>query len=430
MKQKIKTFSVINLGCRVNLFESTAIIDQLIKANFKYLKNFKKADIVIINTCTVTSRADRKCRNYISKIKKLNKILVVIGCFSQINYDYVKLHADITIGNKFKNQIPELINQYLTSNKKIVKLEKFNLNDKFEQFPIISYCENTRAIIKIQDGCDFMCSYCLIPYARGRQRSLKHEIILNTIKELVAKGFYELVLTGVNTAGYKDGDYLFIDLLKDINKIKGNFRVRISSIEPFQINHQIIDLITSNQKRWVQEFHLCLQAANNQILESMHRKYTIEQFIDLCKYIRSKNNLASITTDYIVGFDNETDANYHDCLKNLKKIKFSYMNIFPYSVRKNTAASFNKNKIDELTKFKRVKEIHSLLLKFSNEYLKQFLNKTVEVWFENSNQKNIQCGHSQYYFMVYVKTTKKLTGNLKKVKITKLINNRPFGQII
>ena len=172
MKTK-KTFSCINLGCRVNLFEITAIIDQMINSGFKYVKDYKKSNICIINTCTVTSRADSKCRNLINRISKLenNEVLVIIGCYSQINYQYINCQGDIILGNKYKNQLPKLICNFYKNHQQIIKVDDLSQERTFEELPVYSFCENTRAVIKIQDGCDFMCSYCLIPFARGRQRS-------------------------------------------------------------------------------------------------------------------------------------------------------------------------------------------------------------------------------------------------------------------
>ena len=431
MKTK-KTFSCINLGCRVNLFEITAITDQMINNGFKYVKDYKKSDICIINTCTVTSRADSKCRNMINRICKLenNEVLVIMGCYSQINYQCINFQGDIILGNKYKNQLPKLINEFYKNHKQIIKVDDLSQERTFEKLPSYSFCENTRAVIKIQDGCDFMCSYCLIPFARGRQRSLDHKKILNTIIDLVNKGFYEIVLTGVNTAGYKDQNYSFYDLLCDIDKLPGNFRIRISSIEPFQISKKIINLVTRNQNRWVQEFHLCLQSANDEILKAMNRKYTVKQFIELCNYIRLKNPLASITTDYIVGYNNETEKIFKDCIDNLKIIDFSYMNIFPYSIRQKTKGSFEKNQVETKTKFIRVKKIQSIADSCTKKYLDRFINKTVNVWFEHSNCKDIQSGHSEFFFKVYVRTKKNLHSQLLKVLITKNENNKLFGKII
>ncbi|ASJ89285.1 MAG: threonylcarbamoyladenosine tRNA methylthiotransferase MtaB [Candidatus Malacoplasma girerdii] len=425
-------FCVINLGCRVNAFEATVITDMMIDSGF-VLTDEKDAEIFIVNTCTVTARADAKVRNTINKINrnKNKQILVIIGCYSQINYQYAALHGEIVLGNKFKNQIPELINQYLKERKPIVKVDNLAKERNFEENPVFSFCENTRAVIKIQDGCDFMCSYCLIPYARGRQRSLAHTKVIDTIKKLVQTGFYEIVLTGVNTAGYKDENgYTFYDLLKDINGLEGKFRVRISSIEPFQINHDIIDLVVNN-KRFVQEFHLCIQNANDEVLKVMNRKYTVKDFIALCDYIRCKNPLMSITTDYIVGYSNETQEFHTNAIENLKQIKFAFMNIFPYSERKNTAASFTKSIVSDTEKFNRTKEITKLANTITHEYLKQFINETVDVYFEYPKNPNVQQGHSQYFFMVYIPHKQSLQHQLHQVKITKVdVDNKVYGELI
>lgn len=431
-----KTFGLINLGCRVNLFESTVIIDQMIKSDFSYVKDYKNADIVIINTCSVTSRADRKSRYFINKICNLKQhpILVVAGCYSQINANQIKeeTNASIIIGNKYKNKIPELIKEYMQNKKQIVLIDNLFKETKMEEFPTFSFCENTRAVIKIQDGCNFMCSYCLIPFSRGRQRSLNHNTILASINELIKANFYEIILTGVNTAGYLDeNNYTFFDLLKDINAIPGKFRVRISSIEPFQISKEIIDLITNNKQRWVQEFHLCLQSANDEILKVMNRKYTVKEFTELCDYIRFKNPLASITTDYIVGYGNETDEIFQDEINNLNKIHFSFMNIFPYSPRPNTAGTRKNIGIDNKIKFARTKQLQKLADEWTNTYLQNFIGKKVEVWFEHSTIKNTQVGHSQYFFKVYVDEANDLHGLRKDVKITKILaDNKVYGEII
>jgi threonylcarbamoyladenosine tRNA methylthiotransferase MtaB len=352
---------------------------------------------------------------------KTTKLIVVCGCFSQASkIDIPKVN--IILGNKYKNEIPKLISQF--KDEKIIKVENLMLEKKFEH-SICDFKENTRAFIKIQDGCNFFCSYCLIPFVRGKQRSLEPQIIISDIKQLVKQGYKEIVLTGVNTAGYKYEKTNFYQLLKLINEISGNFRIRISSLEPFQIDKKIIDLI-SNNKRFCQVFHLCLQSANNKVLESMNRKYSIEKFISLCKYIKSKNKNASITTDYIVGFPNETIEMFNDSLKNLDKICFSDMHIFPYSDREGTAASKIKHIVSDTEKKKRYFIIKNKCETYKNEYLKSFINKTVSVLFEKSDT-SVQAGHSQYFFKVNVISKKKLQNQLLNVKIIKIKNNELIG---
>lgn len=428
----LKTFYIINLGCRVNLYESISIAGQMINCGYKQVKNINNADICIINTCSVTSRADAKSRYFINKannIKQIN-LIIVCGCFSQINYEKIIDKAHIIIGNVYKSNITKLIDEYLKKQQKIIKIIEPNLITKYESFPSYSYDNNTKGFIKIQDGCDYMCSYCLIPFARGRQRSVSPEIVISTIEKLINEGIYEIVLTGVNTAGYKYENCSFYDLLKMINELPGDFRVRISSIEPFQISHEIIDLITSNKKRWVQEFHLCLQSAHNKILLSMNRKYTIEQFYELCKYIRTKNKLASISTDYIVGFNNETIDTFNYSIKWLNKIKFSFMNIFPYSQRTLTlSAKKNENVVDLKTKFIWTKRLQEYANKWTHEYLKKFINKIVTVYFEKSKNNTQPNGYCEYFFKVYVNTKTNLNKKVLPVKIIKLEGNKLYGKI-
>ncbi len=430
MQLRNKKFYTINLGCRSNAYEINCIATELINNQAKKVKDLSKADICIINTCSVTNKADTKSKYFINKVLRVNKtiLLVVMGCFSQTNPDYFKQYKKIiAIGNKYKNKVVDLIKMY--KNKPIIKIESCSKLNKFEQFENISFIDNTRVFLKIQDGCNFMCSYCIIPFSRGRQRSLDHKKIVNEIK-ILSKKYKEIVLTGINTAGYLDESGCdFYSLLKKINTLSGDFRIRISSIEPFQITKQIIDLI-SNNPRFVQQFHLCLQSGSDKILKLMNRKYTIKKFNDLVKYMRSKNKFVSVTTDYIVGFNNETDQDFKDSLESLKLIKFADMHIFPFSMRKFTAIANDKNVVNSSTKNKRFKQVYELNKKLKNEYLTQFVGQEVEVIFEKPKQKNIQEGHSNYFFKVFVKTCKQLHGQKFRIKITKIINDQLFGELI
>lgn len=429
MQLKNKRFVTINLGCRANTYETNCISTDLINLGAIKTNEIKEAHICIVNTCSVTNKADSKSKYFINKVLRENKniLLVIMGCFSQTNPDYFKDFKNaIIIGNKYKNKTIDLIKQY--NGQLINKIENFSNITRFEKFNNISFIDNTRAFLKIQDGCNYMCSYCIIPFSRGRKRSLDHKIILNEIKEL-SKIHKEIVLTGINTAGYLDNSKVdFLNLLKKINQIKGDFRIRISSIEPFQITHEIIDLIANNPK-FCQHIHLCLQSGNDEILRSMNRKYTTNEFYSLVKYIRCKNEKISITTDYIVGFNNETEEYFNDSLKFLDKVKFANMHIFPYSFRKYTAANMIKNPVKQSIKTTRFKIVNKANAKYTNEYLKQFINKSVNVLFEKSKRFNIQTGHSEYFFKVNVNCCKPLNNQILKVKITEIINNNVFGII-
>jgi threonylcarbamoyladenosine tRNA methylthiotransferase MtaB len=309
-----KTFCIKNLGCRTNICETNVIFDQLIKNKAINVKNFNDANICIINSCCVTNKAEQKTYLFINQAIRSSKceLIAVIGCLPQIGKLKLVHHKiGIVIGNKHKTSLISYIKKY--QSKQIYNVEKFNKSDEFEKFGNFHHGSTTRAFIKIQEGCNFMCSYCIIPFARGRQHSLSHVNVLKLINLFVKNGFQEIVLVGVNTAGYKEGTkYFFIDLLKDINKMPGNFRIRISSLEPFQMNKAIVDLITSNHQRWCQHFHICLQSGADITIKNMQRKYTIQKFFKLCKYIRFKNPLASITTDCIVGFPTETSKDFNE----------------------------------------------------------------------------------------------------------------------
>lgn len=430
----MNTFAIHTLGCKVNLFESNIIRNDLLSHGLVEVPFDSKADIYVINTCTVTNKADSKSKFFIRKAYKNNNeaIIVVAGCMAQINRDLMKeLNISIQIGNKYKNDIYQLILNYSKNKEKILKIENLLLEKSFETNNNFIFLENTRAFIKIQDGCNFMCSYCVIPFSRGRQRSELCSKIIDQINSLVVKNYKEIVLTGVNTAGYLDeNNNNFYDLLFKISQLKGNFRVRISSVEPFQISDQIIDLITSNKNRFCQHWHICLQSGSDKVLNDMNRKYTTEWFSDLLNKIKSKSELTNFTTDYIVGFPTETDIDQQNSLEYLKKISLFDMHIFPYSKRNGTKAAILKE-LNDSVKTNRMKQVQQVCLLNKRENLKKFLNKTVEVLFEKKDEKEkYQSGYSSEYCRVYVDSNNILENKMLKVKITKILFDGLFGEII
>ncbi len=407
------------------MFETNAISYRLMQEGFKYVDDINQANIVLINTCSVTNKADAKSRNMINRAKqaKLKPIVLVMGCFSQVNKQWFKTNkVDIVIGCKYKDKIVSFLKQYLKDKKPILKIDKEIKT--FEELECFTHLDKTRAFLKIQDGCNFFCNYCLIPYCRGRQRAMKHEHVLQAIRQYVKQGYKEIVLTGVNTAGYQNGKYSFYKLLTDINKLPGKFRVRISSLEPFQITKKTIDLLASNPQRWTKQIHLCLQSANNQVLKAMNRKYTIQEFINLCKYARSKIKNVAITTDYIVAFGNETQNQFNDSIKNLKKIKFANMNIFIYSRRKGTFADkIYHQDINPLIARKRYNEVVKIKNECQKQYLQSLLNKTLDVVVEKSKPPFMH-GYSSEFVKVYFNSSTNLHTKLVKVKALKIIKNK------
>lgn len=433
-EKKINTFAIHTLGCKVNLFESNVIRNDLILNGLVEVPFDSKADVYIINTCTVTNKADTKSKFFIRKAGRTNEnaIVVVAGCMSQINPELMKeLKIDIQIGNKYKNSVYDLLINYKKNKEKIHKIENLLREKVFEASEKISFKENTRAFVKIQDGCNFMCSYCIIPYSRGKQRSNDMENILKEINYLVDEGYKEIVLTGVNTAGYFDRNKNnFFTLLNEINKIDKNFRIRISSVEPFQITDDIVNLIAKNPHRFCQHWHICLQSGSNEVLDKMNRRYSLDEFVNLINKIRTLNPNTLFTTDYIVGFPTETLENHLESLNNLKKIKFFDMHIFPYSKRKDTKASLLKE-VDETTKKKRFKDVAAITLINKRNILKSMINKELEVIFENKKEnEEFYSGYSSEYCRVYVKSNHQLNKDIHKVKITKVLYDGLYGEII
>lgn len=424
---QFNTFAIHTLGCKVNTYESQSVINQLTSQGLMQVDFNLPADIYIINTCSVTNTADAKSRNIIAKARKKapNAIIIVMGCYSQIFYDDIakKLNVDIIIGNKYKNNITKLINEYLSTNNKLIKVDNLMLEKKYEEMVDSSFEQRTRAFLKIQDGCNFMCSYCIIPFARGKQRSKPKEFIINEIKKFVDRGFKEIVLSGVNTAGYlDDNNNNLYDLLCDIKKINGDFRIRISSLEPFQISDELIDLITNNKDRFCSHWHICIQSGSDKILKAMNRKYSTNQFIELVNKIRNKDPLVSISTDYIAGFPTESDSDHNESLNNIEKINFSFMHVFTYSKRKNTQAAQLPD-INGKIKNKRTHDAINLSNKLYNNYLKKFINQEVVVLFEK-NENNLYIGKTSQYFEVMYKTNEKVELNkFYKLKVDKILNN-------
>lgn len=433
-QNKINTFAIHTLGCKVNLFESNVIRNDLLLNGLVEVPFDAKADVYIINTCSVTNKADSKSKLYIRKASRTNKdgIVVVAGCMAQINRELMnELKIDIQIGNKYKNSIYDLLLNYSKNKENIIKIENLLKEKLFEKSENISFKENTRAFIKIQDGCNFMCSYCIIPFTRGKQRSNDLDIIINEINSLVDQGYKEIVLTGVNTAGFFDKDKnTFFDLLNSINNIDKDFRVRISSVEPFQINDKIVNLIASNPKRFCQHWHICLQSGSDSVLEKMNRRYSTIEFENLINKIRAISPNTFFTTDYIVGFPYETQEDHFKSLEFIKKIKFFDMHIFPYSKRAGTKSSSYKD-IHDATKRDRFKEVATANFVNRWELLKSMINKELEVIFEHKNESDkYYSGYSSQYCRVFVESDKPLENKIYKVKIEKVLADGLFGTIV
>ena len=395
---------LISLGCKVNMYE-TEYLTNILKDKGYEIKDFNDScDVYIINTCTVTNTSDTKSGKTIRRAKKNNPnaIIVAIGCFIESHKDNNDFEGiDIVVGTKDKSKVPELIDEYLKNKEQIINLYKDVPND-FEDMYIEDFPGRTRAFVKIQDGCENFCAYCIIPYVRGKCCSKEKDKVLEEINSLINNGYQEIVLTGIHTGNYGvDLDITFADLLKDIVKIKGLKRLRISSIECTEINDEILELIKNN-KVIVDHLHIPIQSGSNEILKLMNRKYDLDYFENKIKEIRKIRKDISITTDLIVGFPHETDGLFKETLETCKRINFAKIHVFPYSERKGTKAVLMDQKVDQETKKLRAKEVLKLSKELEINYFNKFIGKDEEVLIETTKD-GYSYGHTGNYLNVKIK---------------------------
>ena len=430
-----KTVAFITLGCKVNQYETNAMIQQFKNKGYEIVEHNEKADIYVINTCTVTNMSDRKSRQMIRRMKEQNKdaIIVACGCYVQVAQKEIENieEIDIAIGNNEKSKIVEIVEDYMKKHyEKIEPKNGFDIiaqdvmqQKEFVDLGDVTYTSKTRAAIKIQDGCDRFCSYCIIPYARGRVRSRKPDKIIEEAQDIAKEGIKEIVITGIHIASYgKDfkNEYKLIDLLEELNKIKGIERIRLGSIEPLLITEQFVQRLKKLDKI-CHHFHLSLQSGCNETLKRMNRRYTTEQFKDIVELLRNNYDDVILTTDIIVGFPQETEEEFEATYQFLKEIKFYKMHIFKYSQRKGTKAAQMEGQIDGVIKERRSQQLIELSDKNEKEYNKQYINKTVEVLWEEEKNGHYQ-GHTKNYILAY--TSDNLSADNKEGienKITKAI---------
>ena len=359
-------------------------------------------DIYIINTCTVTNTSDIKSRKIIRQARRKNKdaCIIALGCFIQANKNNIIDEIDIAIGNKDKSKILDLIDEYYKNKNKIVDYNE-DFDDSFEDMFIEKYKSKTRAFVKIQDGCENFCTYCIIPFVRGKCRSKEFNKVIEEVKTLTSNGFKEIVLTGIHTGNYGvDINTNFESLLKELVKIKNLKRLRISSIEINELTDGVLNIIKDNDVI-VNHLHIPLQAASDHVLKLMNRKYDIKTFEERIKYIKNIKKDISITTDIIVGFPEETDEDFNNGLDIIKRIGFTKIHVFPYSKRENTKAS-EMIQVNDLVKKDRAKRLLALSKELEIEYYKRFINKKMEVLIERKGD-GYSTGHTTNYLSVKIK---------------------------
>ncbi len=460
----MKTVAFITLGCKVNQYETNAMTQQFIEKGYEVVDHTEKADIYIVNTCTVTNMSDRKSRQMLRRVKELNKeaIVVACGCYAQVAKEELEKIEEINLvlGNNEKKDIVEYVETYMhhqtlnenkedtlhikeqsekieedvkvsqnkeitanaeknkiTKNRVETQIEDVMNQKEFVEFGDITFTEKTRAVIKIQDGCDRFCSYCIIPYARGRVRSRKPEHILSEIQKIAQEGIKEVVITGIHIASYgKDfkQEYRLINLLEEMNEIEGIERIRLGSIEPLLITPEFVSRLEKLEKV-CHQFHLSLQSGCDETLKRMNRRYTTEQFKEITKLLRKTFEDAILTTDIIVGFPGESEEEFEKTYEFLKKIKFYKMHVFKYSQRKGTKAAVMPNQIDGNKKEERSRRLIELSSENEKAYNQQYVGKEVEVLFEEEKNGMWQ-GHTKNYILAHYKTEENMENKIIKLE--------------
>ena len=417
----MKTFLVKTLGCKVNAYESEFIRTLLLQNKFEEV--FDNADICIINTCTVTNTADNKSKQVINNIKKTNPnaIVVAVGCFCQFRKDEIDslINADIILGNNDKSKILDYLKEYEKDKKRIIVFEDMN-ETSFEDMEISKFHHRHRAFVKIEDGCNNFCSYCIIPYVRGRVRSKEFNKCIIEINDLSLAGHKEVVLTGIHTGQYNSNGKRLSDLIFKISENKQIKRIRLSSVEIVELDEGMMNVL-KNVDSFVSHLHIPLQAGSNHILKLMNRRYDLDEFMNIVNEVRKIRKDISLTTDVIVGFPGETENDFNDTLKFCEKIGFSKIHVFPYSDRNGTVASRMKDKVPGNIKKDRVHKLIELSNKLEKAYFDKFIGREVEVLIEEEKD-GLYYGFTDNYIPL------KLDGNYKinelyKVKLDKEMIN-------
>lgn len=420
--------NIYTLGCKVNFYESNLMKEKLIDAGYTYT-DMDDSDIVIINTCSVTNTADNKSLKAARHAAGLGKNVIVVGCSSQNKEEaYEKIDGvNVILGNKGKSDIVSYIQKYFDKNERIIGVSDIQ-KVPFEEMKVNNF-DKTRAFVKIQDGCNNYCSYCIIPYLRGDVRSKKSDDVINEVKSLIESGHKEIVLTGIHTGHYgSDINESFAGLLKKLVKIYGLLRLRISSVEITELNDEFLDVLKNSQVL-VDHIHIPLQSGSNTVLKRMNRKYDKDYFINKIDTIRSIRPNISITTDLIVGFPGETEDEFNETIDTINKIKFSKIHVFPYSRRKGTPADLMDNQIDEKVKKERVSKIINLSKELEQDYFSKFIGKEL-VFIPEVYKNGYLIGHTGNYILVRALGDEKLLKQDINVKLKKLEYPYVLGCII
>ena len=418
----MKTFTVYNLGCKVNAYELSALSSLLIKEGF--MEDNQNPDVVLINTCSVTATADQKSRQHIRKMQKLfpNAVIAVMGCYSQGNHKFIEeeIKPTILLGTSHRKDVIDLIKKALCDGGHYKIIEENTRAFEYEELGITSYTENVRAFLKIQDGCNNFCTYCIVPYRRGKMRSRSKENVIKEAEYLVSQGYQEIVLSGIHVGGYGQDlrDVSFSDLVETLSNIEGLKSLRISSIEESEIDDKLISLITSKDNL-AKHLHIPLQSGANHVLKLMNRKYTREEFIAKIKQIKELMPDVMISGDVIVGFPQESEEDFQDTY-NLCTKCFDMLHVFPYSARPGTVAARMDGQISPEVKKQRSKVLLDLSDELYQSFVNRFINKEVTVLVEKYDQeKGLNIGHTSNYISVQIPIKESMVGQYITVKLQK-----------
>ena len=418
------TYFIFSLGCKVNSYECSALASSLRKRG--YFENRKNPDVVIINTCSVTATADQKSRQHIRKFQTLypKAIIVVMGCYSQGHSSFIadEIKADIIVGTSHRNEIPDLIDEFIHSHQQIVKVDQnIRVNKCYEELGVTSYSENIRAYLKIQDGCNNFCSYCLIPYRRGSARSrIKEEIVLEA-KHLIEQGYQEIVLTGIDVSSYgKDlGEYNLVDLVKELLLLENIPSLRISSIEAGDMSDELLELYGS-QNALAKHMHIPLQSGSQSVMERMHRKYSKELYLAKIRKLREYCPDIMISTDVITGFPGETEEEFLETRDFIQECGFNQLHVFPFSPRSGTLAYSMPNQVSDQVKKERTRNLLELSKELWSQYVSKFIDREIDALIEKYDEKKkVNFGHTSNYIEVAIPSNEGKVGSKIRVKLQK-----------
>ena len=415
---------MLSLGCKVNSYECASLSSMLLKRGY-FECGENTPDVIIINTCSVTATADQKSRQHIRKMMKEypNAIVAVMGCYSQGNKEYIEkeISPHILVGTSNRDKIPDYIDMYLKNKQKIVAVDDKPRFFDYEEMGITSYTDNVRAYLKIEDGCDNFCSYCLIPLRRGKMRSRQKEYVIEEAKYLINEGYKEIVLTGIHVGGY--GQDLegtsFSDLVDELCHLSGLNSLRISSIEESEIDDKLIALVTTN-KVIAHHLHIQLQSGSDSVLQRMNRKYTSKEFVSKLNELRKKLPDIALTTDVIVGFPGETEEEFLETMDTIKKCDFNMLHVFPFSAREGTRAFLMKDQVQPNIKKERVKRLLDLSNELWKQYTDKFIGKEMNVLIEKyDDAKHLASGHTSNYIDVEFNINDAKPGDIISIKLQK-----------